>query len=172
MRTSCPGGAWGEPFRANWDAQLLAAIPGVSMFIALAITCRIGPISRFPCGRNAADLLGLTPGIPRGSASRRIGGRSPRNRPMPGTGAAKVRWKSSEHARRTAGKFANAIRYVASTDFEPPAGPQRPPVAPQRHAEDGCAQEYGPPVAHRFPCRSWPGNRPQRSPTATSLRRP
>lgn len=51
-----------ERFRANRDAQLLATMPGVSMFIAVAIASRIVPIGRFPRGRSLANLLGLTPG--------------------------------------------------------------------------------------------------------------
>jgi len=49
-------------FFANRDAQLLATIPGVNTFIALAIACRIAPIERFPHGRSLANFLGLTPG--------------------------------------------------------------------------------------------------------------
>jgi transposase len=51
-----------ESFEENSDAQLLATIPGVSMFSAVAITCRIAPIERFPRGRSLAKFLGLTPG--------------------------------------------------------------------------------------------------------------
>jgi hypothetical protein len=43
-------------------AQLLATMPGVSVFIAVAIVCRILPIGRFPSGRSLANFLGLTPG--------------------------------------------------------------------------------------------------------------
>jgi transposase len=49
-------------FFANGDAQLLATIPGVNAFVALAIACRIAPIERFPHGRSLANFLGLTPG--------------------------------------------------------------------------------------------------------------
>ncbi|MBC8871754.1 MAG: IS110 family transposase [Planctomycetes bacterium] len=49
-------------FLANRDAQLLATIPGVNTYIALAIACRIAPIERFPHGRSLANFLGLTPG--------------------------------------------------------------------------------------------------------------
>jgi transposase len=49
-------------FLANRDAQLLATIPGVNAFIALAIACRIAPIERFSHGRSLANFLGLTPG--------------------------------------------------------------------------------------------------------------
>src|SRR6185295_2068410 len=51
-----------ERFLVNRDAQLLATMPGVSMFIGLAIACRITPIARFPRGRSLANFLGLTPG--------------------------------------------------------------------------------------------------------------
>jgi transposase len=51
-----------ERFHANRDARLLATMPGVSMFIAVAITSRINPIERFPRGRSLANFLGLTPG--------------------------------------------------------------------------------------------------------------
>jgi transposase len=51
-----------DRFLANPDAQLLATMPGVSMFIAVAIACRITPIERFPRGRSLAHFLGLTPG--------------------------------------------------------------------------------------------------------------
>jgi len=37
-----------DRFLANPDAQLLATMPGVSIFIAVAIACRITPIERFP----------------------------------------------------------------------------------------------------------------------------
>lgn len=48
-------------FEWNEDAQLLATMYGVSLFMALAIACRIGPISRFPRGRSLANFFGLTP---------------------------------------------------------------------------------------------------------------
>ena len=51
-----------DRFLANPDAQLLATMPGVSIFIAVAIACRITPIERFPRGRSLANFLGLTPG--------------------------------------------------------------------------------------------------------------
>jgi hypothetical protein len=37
-----------ERFHANPDAQLLATIPGVSLFSAVAIACRIAPSGGFP----------------------------------------------------------------------------------------------------------------------------
>lgn len=62
-----------ERFRANPDAQLLATMPGVSMFIAVAITCRIVPIGRFPRGRSLANFLGLTPGNRSSGDTERLG---------------------------------------------------------------------------------------------------
>jgi len=51
-----------ESFAENPDAQLLATIPGVNTFSAVAIACRINPIQRFPRGRSLAKFLGLTLG--------------------------------------------------------------------------------------------------------------
>jgi transposase len=51
----------GVRFDRNEDAQLLSTMYGVSLFMALAIACRIGPISRFPRGRSLANFFGLTP---------------------------------------------------------------------------------------------------------------
>lgn len=62
-----------ERFLANPDAQLLATMPGVSMFIALAIVCRIVPIGRFPHGRSLANFLGLTPGSNNSGETERLG---------------------------------------------------------------------------------------------------
>jgi transposase len=62
-----------ERFLANRNACLLATMPGVSMFIGLAIACRIAPISRFPRGRSLANFLGLTPGCNSSGATERVG---------------------------------------------------------------------------------------------------
>jgi transposase len=62
-----------ERFLANPDAQLLATMPGVSMFIAVAIVCRIVPIERFPHGRSLANFLGLTPGSNNSGDTERLG---------------------------------------------------------------------------------------------------
>jgi transposase len=51
-----------ERFQANREARLLATMPGVSMFIAVAIVSRINPMERFLRGRSLANFLGLTPG--------------------------------------------------------------------------------------------------------------
>ena len=62
-----------ERFLANPDAQRLATMPGVSMFIAVAIACRIVPIERFPRGRSLANFLGLTPGCRSSGETERMG---------------------------------------------------------------------------------------------------
>jgi hypothetical protein len=48
-------------------------MPGVSMFIAVAITSRIAPIERFPRGRSLANFLGLTPGCQSSGDTERVG---------------------------------------------------------------------------------------------------
>jgi len=63
----------GERFLADPDAQLLATIPGVNAFIAVAIACRIAPIARFPHGRSLANFLGLTPGCRSSGETERMG---------------------------------------------------------------------------------------------------
>jgi transposase len=62
-----------ERFQVNPDARLLATMPGVSMFIAVAIASRINPIDRFPRGRSLANFLGLTPGCHSSGDSERVG---------------------------------------------------------------------------------------------------
>ena len=62
-----------ERFRKNQDAQLLATMPGVSMFIAVAIVSRIKPMARFPRGRSLANFLGLTPGCQSSGDTERMG---------------------------------------------------------------------------------------------------
>ena len=62
-----------ERFLANADARLLATMPGVSMFIGLAIACRIAPIERFPRGRSLANFLGLTPSCISTGETERVG---------------------------------------------------------------------------------------------------
>jgi hypothetical protein len=62
-----------ERFRQSPDAQLLATMPGVSAFVAVAITCRIAPISRFPHSRSLANFLGLTPGSNSSGETERLG---------------------------------------------------------------------------------------------------
>lgn len=62
-----------ERFHANGQARLLATMPGVSLFIALAIACRIAPIERFPRGRSLANFLGLTPGCRSSGETERVG---------------------------------------------------------------------------------------------------
>jgi transposase len=62
-----------ERFLTNRAARLLATMPGVSMFIGLAIACRIAPIERFPRGRSLANFLGLTPGCSSSGDTQRVG---------------------------------------------------------------------------------------------------
>jgi transposase len=62
-----------ERFLANRNAQLLATMPGVSMFIGVAIACRIAPVERFPRGRSLANFLGLTPGCRSSGDTERVG---------------------------------------------------------------------------------------------------
>jgi transposase len=57
----------------NGDAQLLATIPGVNMYIALAIASRVAPMERFPHGRSLANFLGLTPGCRSSGETERMG---------------------------------------------------------------------------------------------------
>ena len=51
-----------EPGQVMSVAELLATVPGVSHYSALAIASRIGPVSRFPRPRSLANYFGLTPG--------------------------------------------------------------------------------------------------------------
>jgi len=62
-----------ERFYANPDAQLLSSMPGVNIFIAVAIVCRITPMGRFPHGRSLANFLGLTPGSRSSGETERLG---------------------------------------------------------------------------------------------------
>jgi transposase len=62
-----------ERFLANRHARLLATMPGVSMYIGLAIACRITPVTRFPRGRSLANFLGLTPGCNSSGDMERVG---------------------------------------------------------------------------------------------------
>jgi len=62
-----------DRFHANGQARLLATMPGVSMFIALAIACRVSPVERFPRGRSLANFLGLTPGCRSSGETERVG---------------------------------------------------------------------------------------------------
>ena len=60
-------------FLQSEAAQLLATIPGVGCYMALAIACRIGDIGRFPHGRSLANYLGLTPGSRSSGETERLG---------------------------------------------------------------------------------------------------
>ena len=52
---------------------MLATMPGVSLFIAVAIACRVSPIERFQRGRSLANFLGLTPGCRSSGETERVG---------------------------------------------------------------------------------------------------
>lgn len=60
-------------FDRNAAAQLLATIVGVSCYMALAITSRIGAVARFARGRSLANFLGLTPGSRSSGETERLG---------------------------------------------------------------------------------------------------
>ena len=60
-------------FETNAAAQLLATIVGVSCYMALAISSRVGDISRFPSGRSLANYFGLTPGSRSSGETQRLG---------------------------------------------------------------------------------------------------
>ncbi len=44
------------------QAMLLGSMPGVGRFTALALSCRVGRVERFPRGHSLANYWGLTPG--------------------------------------------------------------------------------------------------------------
>ena len=46
----------------NEQAMLLGSMPGVGRFTALALSCRVGRVERFPRAHSLANYWGLTPG--------------------------------------------------------------------------------------------------------------
>jgi transposase len=57
------------------EAVLLASMPGVSYFTAVALACRVGRVERFPRARSLANYWGLTPGCRNsGESGQRLGG--------------------------------------------------------------------------------------------------
>jgi transposase len=60
-------------FERNPAAKLLATIIGVSCYMALAISSRIGNIARFAHGRSLANFFGLTPGSRSSGETERLG---------------------------------------------------------------------------------------------------
>jgi transposase len=44
------------------EAKLLETMPGVGRYSALALSCRVGRVERFPRGKSLANYWGLTPG--------------------------------------------------------------------------------------------------------------
>jgi transposase len=56
------------------DAQLLMSVPGIGPYTALAFSCRINAIARFPRPRSLANYWGLTPSSRNsGEATQRLG---------------------------------------------------------------------------------------------------
>jgi transposase len=67
-------------------AVLLASLPGVSYFTAVALACRVGRVERFPRARSLANYGGLTPGCRNsGEDTQRLGNRTE-------AGSAMARW--------------------------------------------------------------------------------
>ena len=60
-------------FEKSAAAKLLATIVGVSCYMALAISSRIGDIRRFAHGRSLANFFGLTPGSRSSGDKERLG---------------------------------------------------------------------------------------------------
>ena len=60
-------------FEKSAAAKLLATIVGVSCYMALAISSRIGDIGRFAHGRSLANFFGLTPGSRSSGNKERLG---------------------------------------------------------------------------------------------------
>jgi len=60
-------------FEQNAAARLLATIVGVSCYMALAISSRVGDIRRFAHGRSLANFFGLTPGSRSSGETERLG---------------------------------------------------------------------------------------------------
>lgn len=55
-------------------ATLLASMPGVGHYTAIALACRVGRIERFPRSRSLANYWGLTPGCRNsGEKNQRLG---------------------------------------------------------------------------------------------------
>jgi transposase len=60
-------------FEQNPAAKLLATIVGVSCYMALAISSRVGDVARFAHGRSLANFFGLTPGSRSSGETERLG---------------------------------------------------------------------------------------------------
>ena len=57
----------------NRDAVLIATIPGVGAYTAIALASRVGRVERFPRSRSLANYWGLTPGCRDSGETRRPG---------------------------------------------------------------------------------------------------
>jgi transposase len=60
-------------FEQNAAAKVLATIVGVSCYMALAISSRVGDVTRFAHGRSLANFFGLTPGSRSSGETERLG---------------------------------------------------------------------------------------------------
>src|SRR5262249_22173261 len=68
------------------EAVLLASMPGVSYFTAVALACRVGRVERFPRAHSLANYWGLTPGC------RNSGEREQRLGSITKAGSSMARW--------------------------------------------------------------------------------
>src|SRR5262249_20459623 len=72
------------------EAVLLASMPGVSYFTAVALACRVGRVERFPRAHSLANYWGLTPGCRNsGENNQRLGG-------ITKAGSSMARWLLAE----------------------------------------------------------------------------
>jgi transposase len=70
----------------NEDVVLLSSIPGVGVFTAMSLACRVGQVDRFPRSQSLANYWGLTPGCRNsGENNQRLGS-------ITKAGSAIVRW--------------------------------------------------------------------------------
>jgi transposase len=60
-------------YKSNKAAQVLGTIVGVSGYMGLAISSRVGDIGRFAHGRSLANFFGLTPGSRSSGETQRLG---------------------------------------------------------------------------------------------------
>jgi len=72
------------------EAMLLASMPGVSYFTAVALACRVGRVERFPRAHSLANYWGLTPGC------RNSGERNQRLGSITKAGSSMARWLLAE----------------------------------------------------------------------------
>ena len=63
----------GERCALSKEAVLLASMPGVGCFTAIALACRVGRVERFPRSHSLANFWGLTPGCRNSDDNKRLG---------------------------------------------------------------------------------------------------